>query len=130
MLIALVALTAGKAAYYAVQRATRPAPIVAAAPASMKVRAPPQRPREALNLTASETKVDRLRPAEEAVVAQSATTEPVGGAGTTAFWKNQVLAALEEQGYDPDSAREVLAMIPIDLNADPQTVAARAAQGM
>jgi hypothetical protein len=60
-LIALVALTAGKAAYYAVQQAARPAPIVAAAPASMKVRALPQRPREALNLTSSETKADRLR---------------------------------------------------------------------
>src|SRR6187549_418247 len=45
VLIGLVALTAGKATYYAVQRATRPAPIVAAAPASMKVRALPQRPR-------------------------------------------------------------------------------------
>ena len=70
-------------------------------------------------------------PAEaEAVVANHATTEPVGGAGTTAWWKSQVLAALEEQGYDPESAREVMAMIPIDLNADPQAVAARAAQGM
>ncbi len=67
---------------------------------------------------------------DEAVVANHATSEPVGGAGTTAWWKNQVLAALEEQGYDPESAREVMAMIPIDLNADPQAVAARAAQGM
>jgi len=72
----------------------------------------------------------RSAPADEAVVAQSATTEPIGGAGTTAWWKSQVLAALEEQGYDPESAREVLASITVDLNADPQTVAARAVQGM
>lgn len=60
----------------------------------------------------------------------AALSEPVGGAGTTEWWKKQVALALEEEGYDPESAREALSTIPVDLNADPAAVARRAAQGM
>lgn len=77
------------------------------------------------------SKITELQSApQESAAVEQAQAEPIGGAGTTAWWKKQVLAELEEQGYDPESAKEVLAMIPIDLNADPQAVAARAAQGM
>jgi hypothetical protein len=57
-------------------------------------------------------------------------TEPIGGAHTTEWWKKQVAIALEEEGYDPASAQDVLSTIPVDLNADPAAVAKRAAQGM
>ena len=60
----------------------------------------------------------------------AAPDEPVGGVVTTAFWKKQVKAALEEQGYDPESADEILPTIAVDLNADPQAVAAKVVQGM
>ena len=50
--------------------------------------------------------------------------DPVpGGTQVTAHWRSRVKAALEELGYDPESAMEVLATIPVDLNADPATVA-------
>ena len=53
-----------------------------------------------------------------------APTAPVpGGTQVTAHWRLRVKAALEELGYDPESAMEVLATIPVDLNADPATVA-------
>ena len=47
----------------------------------------------------------------------------VGGTHTTAIWRKKVKASLEELGYDPDSAMEVLATIPTDLNADPGAIA-------
>jgi len=58
LLVGLFCLTMGKFAYYGIERAVRPAPQVK--PPAVRVKAQ-RTPREALNLTATETKTDLLR---------------------------------------------------------------------
>lgn len=56
--------------------------------------------------------------------------DPVpGGTHVTSTWKGQVIEALEEGGYDRESALEVLSTLPVDLNADPKAVAQRVLSG-
>lgn len=64
---------------------------------------------------------------------QNESADPVpGGTHTTERWKRQVKAALEEAGFDPESAAEVIAGkgFVVDLNADPKVVAARVVAGV
>ena len=44
-------------------------------------------------------------------------------------WRRDVKAALEEHGYDPESADEVLVKITVDLSQSPQAVADRVVGG-
>jgi hypothetical protein len=54
-----VALTAGKFAFYAVEWSVRPAALTK--PLSLRVKEGPRYPREARNVSAEESKTDRLR---------------------------------------------------------------------
>ena len=82
---------------------------------------------------------DRLGRLKEEVLAApimapsaSAAPAPVVQTSTehTAWsWKRDVKAALEEHGYDPESADEVLVTITVDLSQSPQLVADRVIVG-
>lgn len=67
------------------------------------------------------------------VEAASARAEPAGGAHTTKWWKDQVFTALtnnETLSLDDETARDELASIPVDLNAEPMEVALRIVRTM
>lgn len=72
-----------------------------------------------------------IRPEGAAAIIVNDVDPNPAGTATTAKWKNRVKAALEEQGYDPESAAEVLAApgFVVDLNVEPAAMAARLVNG-
>ena len=62
------------------------------------------------------------------LIAASGAQEPAGGAHTTQWWKEQVLAVLTDNevlSLDDETARDEMQGIAVDLNAEPKEVALR-----
>lgn len=68
------------------------------------------------------------RAAAPASPAAPVSSEPVGGTHTTEWWKGRVKEALMDNdvlNLDAEDAEHEIAMVAIDLNADPKEVALR-----